>query len=66
MLWNRINFDIMVHRVFTEEGLNPRNGTITVSAQNCVYILSSVVTSSGHDQLIAADALTEGQQEEEQ
>jgi hypothetical protein len=56
----------MVRHVFTEEGLNPRTGTTTVSAQNCVHMLSSVVTSGGHDQLIAAHALTEGQQEEEQ
>lgn len=66
MLRNRNNFDMMVHHVLIEEGLNPRNDTTTVSAQSCVYSLSSVVTASGHNQLIAADTLTEGQQEKEQ
>lgn len=66
MLRNRNNFDMMVHYVLIEEGLNPRNATLTVSAPTCVYSLSSVVTSSGHNQLIATDTLTEGQQEKEQ
>ena len=56
----------MVHHVLNEEGLNPRNNTRTVSAQGCVCSISSVITSGGHNQLIATDKLTEGQQEKEQ
>lgn len=55
----------MVHHVI-EEGLSPRNGIRTVSAQGCAYSISSVITSGGHNQLIATDSLTEGQQEKEQ
>jgi hypothetical protein len=56
----------MVHHIVNEEGLNPRNGTRTVSAQGCANSIPSVITSGGHNQLIATDKLTEGQQEKEQ
>lgn len=56
----------MVHHVLTEEGLNPRNDRGTLSVQGCVYSVSSVITSGGHNQLIATDMFTEGQQEKEQ
>lgn len=66
MVRKRNNFEIMVHHVLNEEGLNPRNNTRTVSAQGCVCSISSVITSGGHNQLIATDKLTAGQQEKEQ
>jgi hypothetical protein len=56
---------MMVHHTLAEEGLKPRNGIANVSVRYCVCSLSSVDTTSGPDQLIATDALT-GQQEEEQ
>lgn len=66
MLRKSNNFEIMVHHIVIEEGLSPRNGTRTVSAQGCANSISSVITSGGHNQLIATDKLTEGQQEKEQ
>lgn len=66
MLRKRNNFEIMVHHIVNEEGLNPRNGTRTVSAQGCANSILSVITSGGHNQLIATDKSTEGQQEKEQ
>lgn len=66
MLRKSNNFEIMVHHVLTEEGLNPRNDRGTLSVQGCVYSVSSVITSGGHNQLIATDMFTEGQQEKEQ
>lgn len=63
MLRNRNHFDMMVDHIVTEEGLNPRNVTLTVSAWS-----SSVSRPkySGHNQLIATDKLTEGQRKREQ
>lgn len=66
MLRKRNNFEIMVHHVVNEEGLNPRNGTRTVGAQGCANSISNVIASGGHNQLIATDKLTEGQREKEQ
>lgn len=59
---------MMVDHIVAEEGLNPRNTTLTVSARNCAYVNSSVSRPkhSGHNQLIATDKLTDGQREKEQ
>lgn len=66
MLRKHNNFEIMVHHVLNDGGLNPRNDTRIVSAQGCVYGMSSVIASGGHNQLITTDKLIGGQQEEEQ
>lgn len=59
---------MMVDHIVIEQGINPRNVTLTVSARSCVYDISSVKrpTYSGLNQLIATDKLSEGQQEKEQ
>jgi len=62
---NRSTFDMMVHHVLIEEGLSPRNLPAAVSASSRVHNISSVITSSGHNQPIGTDKLTEGQQETE-
>lgn len=59
---------MMVDHIVTEEGLNPRNVALTVSARSCAYDILSVSRPkySGHNQLIATDKLTEEQREKEQ